>query len=501
MSRRGESRWVKMHRGDDKSRQMGTDGMDFSRHPMSGSDVAAVVFAALALIFFVLWFRDRERGTPWLAIGYGLLAGHFTIDTALLPTTIYMNGPATLLHGLAAASVARGLLQYLAAPANPSPRLMVIAMAPSLSLALAALLGVPLPRPWALLPFMVTAFALVFAAFKAARAERSAGHEAIAMGLISVPAFLVMLLLNGVDSFYVRYYAVIPEIFFGLILLTVSLLRRRYALEAENKRRLEAERALTTLNASLEQSVLQRTADLQNIVAGLESFNRNISHDLRGSLGGMSGLAHAACDALLRNDVTVARRVLPLIAAQAEQSAALVSALLMLARVGDHDVQKAQTDLNALTQEVIASMAMNHPSGQLPRFIVADMPLVLADVNLLRPVLTNLISNAVKFCGYRPDGCVEVVARTDDQETVVQVRDNGVGFRHDCAPVLFHPFVRLHGPEFHGHGVGLSIVRRAIERQGGRVWAEAAPEKGASFFFSLPNRTGNDRHLAASRSD
>lgn len=77
------------------------------------------------------------------------------------------------------------------------------------------------------------------------------------------------------------------------------------------------------------------------------------------------------------------------------------------------------------------------------------------------------------------------------QETIIQVRDNGVGFRHDCASVLFEPFVRLHGPEFNGHGVGLSIVRRAIERQGGRVWAEAAPEKGASFFFALPNAVPN----------
>jgi len=471
--------------------------MDFSRHPMSANDVAAVVLGALALIFFVLWFRDRERGTSWLAVGYGLLAVHFANDTTLLPTSVYMNATATALHGLAAATVARGLLQYLAAPANPSTWLMTAAMAPSLGLAFAAMIGVPLPRPWGLLPFVLTALALVLGAVKAARVERSAGHEAIAVGMVSVPAFLVLLLATGVDSFYLRYYAVIPEISFGLILLTVSLLRRRYALEAENKRRLQAERALTVMNASLEQAVAQRTADLQNIVAGLESFNRNVSHDLRGSLGGMSGLARAASDALQRNDASVANRVLPLIAAQAEQSASLVSALLTLARVGDHDVHKAQTDLNALTQEVIASMTMNHAPGNLPRFIVAPMPQVLADVNLLRPVLTNLINNAVKFCGYRPDGCVEVNASADELETVVQVRDNGVGFRRDCAPMLFHPFVRLHGSEFKGHGVGLSIVRRAIERQGGRVWAEAAPEKGASFFFSLPNRPGADRQEVA----
>jgi signal transduction histidine kinase len=462
--------------------------MDFSRHPMSGSDVAAVVFGALALIFFVLWFRDRERGTPWLAVGYSLLAVQYANDARFIPTTEFMNGPATALHALAGMAVARGLLQYLADPAQFSSRVMALAVTPLLLVAVAVMLGVPLPRPWGMLPFMVTTLVLLYASIKAARAEPSAGHEAIAVGLASLPLLLVALLWGGLDSFYVRYYAIIPEMSFGLILLTVSLVRRRRALEQENERRIEAERALTVLNASLEQTVSQRTADLQNIVAGLESFNRNVSHDLRGSLGGMSGLARAADEALHRDDVSVARRVLPLIAAQAEQSAALVSALLTLARVGDHDVHKAATDLNALAKEAIAAVTLNNPAARLPHFIVGELPPVHADASLLRPALTNLISNAVKFCGYRPDGCVELLASADTRETIIQVRDNGVGFRHDCAPVLFEPFVRLHGPEFNGHGVGLSIVRRAIERQGGRVWAEAAPEKGASFFFALPNR-------------
>jgi len=339
---------------------------------------------------------------------------------------------------------------------------------------------------------MVTALVLVFAALKAARGERSAGHEAIAFGMASLPVFLVLLLLGGLDSFYVRYYAVIPELSFGLILLTVSLLRRRRALEQEIERRNEAEQALTVLNASLEETVSQRTADLQNIVSALESFNRNVSHDLRGSLSGMSGLAHAANEALKNNDTSVARRVLPLIANQAEQSSELVYALLTLARVGDHDMKKAQVDLNKLTEEVIASAALIKPASVMPRFIVSTLPPVYADASLLRPALTNLIGNAVKFCGYRPDACVEVLAEADDRETIVQVRDNGIGFAHDQAATLFEPFKRLHGPDFVGHGVGLSIVRRAVERQGGRVWAEAAPNKGASFYFSLPNPASTD---------
>ena len=119
-----------------------------------------------------------------------------------------------------------------------------------------------------------------------------------------------------------------------------------------------------------------------------------------------------------------------------------------------------------------------------------------ADINLLRPALTNLIGNAVKFCGYRPQGCVDVQGRVDPvtHEVVVQVRDNGIGFCGDTAGQLFQPFTRLHGDDFSGHGVGLSIVRCAIERQGGRAWAESKSGSGASLFFSLPRHIHQRPH-------
>jgi signal transduction histidine kinase len=150
--------------------------------------------------------------------------------------------------------------------------------------------------------------------------------------------------------------------------------------------------------------------------------------------------------------------------------------------------------MNALTQEVIASMAQVKPNSALPRFNVSELPAVYADINLLRPALTNLIGNAVKFCGYRPQGSVDVLGRVDalTGETIIQVRDNGIGFCGETATDLFQPFTRLHGNDYAGHGVGLSIVRRAIERQGGRVWAESTSGSGASFFFALPANPNQD---------
>ena len=463
--------------------------MDFSRQPLQGSDIAAFVFAVLALLFFALWRRDRERGMGWLAVAYVVLATQYAANSATLPVDALANPFATALLGIGVAAFNCGMIYYLASPADPHRWQFALAVAPPLLLSLCAMLGVPIHRPWLYVPFAISFCVVVKAAFDAARREPKAGHSWLALGLLSIPAVMVAAITLSRDAFYIRYYVMLPAIFFGIMLLTVSLVRRSKAMQAENTQRLQAERALTTLNASLEATVASRTADLQNIVTGLESFNRNVSHDLQSSLGGMSGLARMADEALRGNDLTVARRVLPLIVAQAEKSAELVTALLTLARVSDQAVTKKQVDLNALMQEAIASATLAKPAEKQPRFIVGPLPPVHADAALLRPALTNLLGNAIKFCGYRPDGCVEVHARVDSdaQETIIQVRDNGVGFLAASANELFQPYARLHGDEFAGHGVGLSIVRRAVERQGGRVWAESELGKGASFYFSLPN--------------
>jgi signal transduction histidine kinase len=464
--------------------------LDFLRQPFPGSDIAAFVFAVLALLFLVLWRRDQERGAPWFALTYLLLSAQYAFDATTRPIDQYANPVAAFLFGLAGAAFNCGLVHYLAPQANPGYRALTLCVGPLLLPPLAAIAGVPVSRYWALLCFIVALPVIVRLGAKAARAEPTAGHEWLIGGLLSIPVFATVVIVLGIDSAYLRYYALLPSLFVGMLLLTVSLLRRSRLVEAENLRRQQAERALSAVNDSLEATVARRTADLQSLVAGLESFNRNVSHDLRGSLGGMSGLARVANDALARGDETVARRVLPLIATQAEQSAELVEALLTLARVGDQDVRKVQTDLRTLAREAIASVSLMQANGPLPKFVVSDLPPVLADASLLRPVLNNLIGNAVKFCGYRPGACVEVSGRSDEQHTVVQVRDNGIGFpANSAASRLFQPFSRLHGQEFAGHGVGLSIVRRAVERHGGRVWAESESGKGASFYFSLPNQS------------
>lgn len=188
-------------------------------------------------------------------------------------------------HGVCGTAFFSGLLYFLASPARPPRWQLVLRVLAPLTIPLLSLLGVALHRPWLFLPYIFDFLIVVKAALNAARREHGANHLWLVGGTLVVPAYLAITAVLGIDPYYVRYYFLMPAILIGLLLLTVSLMRRRRALETENARRLEAERALTALNATLENKVADRSADLQNIVAGSESFNRTVSHDLRGSLG------------------------------------------------------------------------------------------------------------------------------------------------------------------------------------------------------------------------
>jgi len=456
---------------------------------LSGTDMAAFVLAVLAVLYAALWLRDRERGMSWLAASFALLAlWYATSDLHLVGGTHIdrsSRGWASVVL-VSTLLMTVGLVDYLGAA--PRLRRIVLAalLAPGLVLLGFYLAAVPVPRSLANAAALLCYVGTAALAFRSAHGEPGAGHAFIGLALVAIPAWLAVLLARQADLLLLRYHGVLPVLFFGLTLLTVSLLRRRRALEAEVGARRRAEQQLTTLNAQLEQKVGERTADLQSMVAGLESFNRNVSHDLRGPLGGIEGLARMSLDALRRGDADVALRVLPTIASQAEISHKLVEALLELARVGDATLQRQEVDLAALVRETVEQLCMGRASARLPAIQLGELPTVLADADLLRPVFVNLIGNALKFSRDGADARIEIGACANDEGHVVCVRDNGVGFAPGAAARLFEPFTRLHGPRYEGHGVGLSIVRRAVERHGGRAWAEAVPQGGAAFYFSLP---------------
>ncbi|MGE5453122.1 MAG: sensor histidine kinase [Acidobacteriota bacterium] len=465
---------------------------------VTATDMSAFVLGLLAVMFGAVWWRDREQGLGWLALSFGLMALVFATNELHLPKGPYVT--ARLWSGVILCAImlmAVGIFDYLYTGPRRRWRYLLAVLAPGMALLVAYLLGIPVLRSHANLAGTIPFIGCTLMAFSMARVEKGAGHALVGLALLSIPLVSVVSYLMGIDAVIIRYYGSFPLIFFGLTLFTTSLLRKRRALQNEVMRRTQAEAELTTLNQSLEDQVAQRTADLQNIVAGLESFNRNVSHDLRGPLGGIAGTARVALSALEAGDNSLAKRVLPIIADQADTSGRLVGALLDLAHVGDDRLSCRTVHLTTLVDQALAQLTVGGASPLAAEVKIHDLPQVHADPNLLLPVFVNLIGNAHKFSRLSAHPCVEIGADIGPYEVTVFVRDNGVGFSAEAAARLFDPFVRLHGPQFEGNGVGLSIVRRAVERHGGRVWAESRAGGGATFFFTLPRPSaGASPHLA-----
>lgn len=226
---------------------------------------------------------------------------------------------------------------------------------------------------------------------------------------------------------------------------------------------------------------------LESTIAALESFNASVSHDLRGPLGSIQSLALIAGEALDGNDPSLARQMIELIAGQASRCTQLVSTLMTLARTEGANLNRGWTDLDTLACDVVAQLCLDCPQAHAVHFELHGLPHAWADASLLRPALLNLVANAVKFTRERHPPRITISGIRQGAQTVVQVRDNGVGFDPQTAHRLFQPFVRLHARHFEGHGVGLSIARAAVERHGGRIWATASEGVGACFSFSLPD--------------
>ena len=243
---------------------------------------------------------------------------------------------------------------------------------------------------------------------------------------------------------------------------------------------------LEALVEELEDRVTLRTAALEAANRELEAFSYSVSHDLRAPLRAIDGFAGILVEDHASELTPDARSCLDVITDRTRHMGQLIDDLLTFSRLGRQPVTRAPIDMSALAEGVVTEARAADP-GRAVEIIVQPLAPAAGERSLIRQVFVNLIQNALKFTRTRSPARIEVSCVQHEHETVYVVRDNGIGFEMAYADKLFGVFQRLHRAEdFEGTGVGLAIVQRIIHRHGGRVWADAVVDEGATFYFTLP---------------
>ncbi len=249
----------------------------------------------------------------------------------------------------------------------------------------------------------------------------------------------------------------------------------------------EANQEIRKLNAELEKRVADRTAELAAANKELEAFTYSVSHDLRAPLRAIDGFSQMLARDNEDKLNEEGKRKLGVIRVNAQRMGRLIDDLLALSRLGHQAMSCSAFAMKDLAEEVWKELTVLSFGVIRPELRLDHLPRAFGDRALVKQVVSNLISNAVKFTAARKNAVIEIGGRAEGKENIFYVKDNGAGFDMRYYDKLFGIFQRLHNSqEYEGTGVGLAIVQRIIRRHGGRVWAESAPGEGATFYFTLP---------------
>ncbi len=248
-----------------------------------------------------------------------------------------------------------------------------------------------------------------------------------------------------------------------------------------------ANEALYQLNQSLESRVKQRTSQLEAANKELESFSYSVSHDLRAPLRAIDGFSRMLQEDYRDRLDSEGNRFLKIVRDNSKRMGELIDDLLNLSRLNRKEMHRRVVLVNELLQQVLSDLHSAIENRQI-EFIIADLPNCQADASLLTQVWINLLSNAIKYTSKTENAIIEIGFQVIGDEGLYFIRDNGAGFDMQYADKLFGVFQRMHlDHEFEGTGIGLAIVQRIIQRHGGRIWADAKVNHGATFFFTIPD--------------
>jgi PAS domain S-box-containing protein len=264
--------------------------------------------------------------------------------------------------------------------------------------------------------------------------------------------------------------------------------------------RKQAEQVIRELNENLEQRVSDRTGELEAANKELDSFSYSISHDLRAPLRAIDGFARIVLEDFSAPLAPEGKVYLQKVRDNTREMSKLIDELLKFSRLGRQALLKQTVDTEQIVRHCLEEMA-REPQGRKVEIVVGELPVSQGDPTLLNQVWANLISNALKYTRKQEFARIEIGSRTQPRpatdgealapgstgtEPVYFVKDNGAGFDMKYVGKLFGVFQRLHrADDYEGTGVGLAIVQRIVQRHGGRIWADANPGQGATFFFTL----------------